>query len=406
MRPHHAALAALLLGLVAGTAPAADAPPAAREQVGKLVQQAQQLVRQKKYAEALARLKEADAVADKSPYETYVIEETRAVAMIESADYTAAVRALDAVLATRILPPPDASKRLASIVQLEYWLKDYPKTIAAAQRFYQEGGSDPEPRRLMAQSYYLANDFANAATTIRDLLRADERAGAPPDETLLLTLADSAFKMKDGDGYVDALEHLAASHPKHEYWVDLCRAVQRKPGFAPRLRLDLDRFAVAVGALDTPEQFVEAAQLALEAGFPGDAKAFLEKGYAVGLLGTGPAAERHKRLADLAERQSNEDARGLSAQAKEAETAANGLALEKLGEAYASYGRPEEAISALERSIGKGGLTYPDDARLHLGVAYLRRGQAAKAKEALSGVSADDGARDLARLWLIQSGAG
>ena len=125
MKPCHIALAALLLSLVVSTAPAADAPQTAREQVGKPVQQAQQLVRQKKYAEALSRLKEADGVANKSPYETYVIEETRAVAMIESTDYLAAVKALDAVLATRILSPPDASKRLASIVQLEYQLKDY-----------------------------------------------------------------------------------------------------------------------------------------------------------------------------------------------------------------------------------------------------------------------------------------
>ena len=37
-------------------------------------------------AERSVRLKEADAVPDKSPYETYVIEETRAVAAIDSGD--------------------------------------------------------------------------------------------------------------------------------------------------------------------------------------------------------------------------------------------------------------------------------------------------------------------------------
>ena len=258
----------------------------------------------------------------------------------------------------------------------------------------------------MAQSYYLANDFPNAAKTIREVLTGDARAGKPADEGLLLSLAGSEFKTKNQDGYIDAMERLVATHPKPEYWFDLCRAVQQRSAFAPRLRLDLDRLAVAVGALDAPEQFVEAAQLALEAGFPGDAKAFLEKGYAAGFLGKGTAAERQRRLADMAKRQSDDDAVGLAAVAKEAEGSASGLALEKLGEAYASYGRYDEAIAALEKSIRKGGLTYADDARLHLGIAYLKGGRAAKAKETLSSVSGGDGARDLARLWLIQSGAG
>ncbi|HXQ50792.1 MAG TPA: hypothetical protein VN802_06840 [Stellaceae bacterium] len=395
---------ALLLGLAAGGAHAADAPQSAREQVGKPVQQAQQLLRQKKYPEALVRLKEADAVPDKSPYETYVIEETRAVAAIDSGDDEAAMKALEAVLATRVLPPPEASKRLASIVQLDYQLKDYPRTVAAAQRYYKDGGSDPAPRRLMAQAYYLSDDFTNAAKTIRDVLADDERTGKPPDETLLLTLAGSAFKSKDDDGYIDALKRLAVSHPKHEYWADLVRAVGRKPGFAPRLRLDLDRLAVAAGAFDTPDQFVEAAQLALEAGFPGDARAFLDEGNAAGILGKGPAADRQERLAEMAKHQSDADAAQLDAQAKEAEASGNGTALEKLGEAYSSYGRHDDAIAALTSSIKKGGLKNPDDARLHLGVTYLRAGRRASAKDLLGAASGGDGTKDLAQLWLIQGG--
>ena len=50
-----AAAVACGIGLVASRA--ADEPPAARAEVGKPVQEAQALVRQKKYAEALERLK-------------------------------------------------------------------------------------------------------------------------------------------------------------------------------------------------------------------------------------------------------------------------------------------------------------------------------------------------------------
>ena len=87
----------------------ADEAPAARAEVGKPVQDAQALVRQKKYAEALERLKAADAVPDKSPYETYVIEETRAAATVAEGDYAVAIGALEAVRGDRIsCRPPKA----------------------------------------------------------------------------------------------------------------------------------------------------------------------------------------------------------------------------------------------------------------------------------------------------------
>jgi hypothetical protein len=389
-------MAAFALGLLLRPAAAAD-QPAARAEVGKPVQQAQALIKQKKYAEALQRLAEADKVASKSPYETYVIEETRAAATLGEADYAGAVKALEAVLATHFLPPAEAEKRTLSIVELDYQLKDYPKTVEAAQRYYKDGGADPEPRRLMAQSYYLENDFADAAKTIRAMLAG---SGAP-DENLLLSLANAELKLKNQEGYVDALERLAASHPKRDYWVDLCRAVSQKPGFSPRLRLDLDRIEAAVGAMTAPDQYVEAAELALEAGFPGDAAMFLAKGHEAGILGTGAGADRQKRLAGMAKQQSDDDQKGLAQQKQEAAAAKTGVALQKLGEAYLSYGRYPEAIAALEQSLAKDGLDHPDDARLHLGLAYLLGGQVPKADATLQSIKGADGTADLARLWLI-----
>ncbi|HUB95961.1 MAG TPA: tetratricopeptide repeat protein [Stellaceae bacterium] len=384
------------LGLLLRPALAAENQPAARAEIGKPVQQAQALIRQRKYAEALQELKRADAVGNKSPYETYVIEESRAAAMAGAADYPGAIKALEAVLATHFLPPADALKRLETIVRLDYQIKDYPKTVDAAARYYKDGGADPEPRQLMAQSYYLDKDYADAAKTLRDLL-----AKGPPDETLLLTLANSELQLKDEAGYVDALERLVEAHPKRDYWVDLCRAVAQKPGFAPRLTLDLDRIEVAAGAMTASDQYVEAAELALEDGFPGDAATFLAKGNEAGILGTGAGADRQKRLAGMAKTQSDTDQKGLAQQQKEAQGAKTGIAEEKLGEAYLSYGRYPEAIAALEGSLAKGGLDHPDDARLHLGIAYLRGGQSQKAQATLDPIKGTDGDADLARLWLI-----
>jgi hypothetical protein len=407
MRP-----AAMVLALLLAAAPLAAVPlgaPAlaaeeklsAREQVGKPVQAAEQLLKQKKYKEALAKLQEADAVAEKTPYERYVIAATRAVVALDMGDYAATIKALEAVLATGILPPAEALKRIETLAQLSYQIKDYAAAAAYGERYYKEGGSETEPRLLMAQAYYLENDFANAARVSRAILAQDARAGRATGEPVLQLLVTSEYKQKNDAGYRDALKLLVARYPKKEYWRDLIASVQKEPGFSDRLALDLDRLMAATGTLETPEQYMEAAQLALQQGLPGDAKALLDKGYAAGVLGKGGGAERQQRLAAMASRQAAEDVKTLPQLASEAEAAHDGLAWVKLGEAYASYGQYDKAIAAFQKGLQKGGLKHPDDARLHLGIACLGAGQKDKAAAALNSVAGNDGTRELAQLWLL-----
>jgi hypothetical protein len=404
MRCARLILAMALLGTLALVGAArAIAEPTAREQVGRPVLAAQSLLKQKRPQEALAKLHDADAVKDKTSYEIYIIEETRAAAQIEATDYDGAIKSLDAVVATGLLAPAERLKRVQTQVQLAYQLQRYPATIERASRYYQQGGSDPLPRRLEAQAYYLDGDFANASRTIRAALEADQ-PGATPPEDLLQTLASSEFKRPDPAGYRDALTRLVTFYPKPASWADLLNAVGRAPGFSARLALDLDRLRLARGAIDAPDAYLEAAERALSAGLPGDAKRFLDHGYAAGILGKGAQAERHQRLADMAARQAADNARALPQLATEVETARTGVAWAKLGEAYASYGQYGAATAALERGLARGSLPFPDDARLHLGVAYLDAGQATKAKAVLSAIAGRDGTAELARLWLLPGG--
>jgi tetratricopeptide (TPR) repeat protein len=397
-------LAALLAPLGAaldGSAVAVEEKLTAREQVGKPVQAAEQLLKQKRYKEAQAKLQEADAVPAKTPYETYVIEATRAVLALETGDYPGTIKALDAVLATGILPPSEALKRVETLVQLSYQAKTYPGVIAYGERYYKEGGSEDGPRQLMAQAYYLEGDFTDAARTSRVLMQQDQRAGRKTGETLLQLLVSSEYKQKNDAGYRDALKRLVASYPKKEYWRDLLATVQKQPGFADRLTLDLDRLMAATDTLETQDQYMEAAQLALQAGLPGDAKALLNKGYAAGVLGKGAGAERQQRLAAMAAKQSGEDLKTLPQLAYEADAARDGLPWVKLGEADASYRRYDDAIAAYQKGLQKGGLKHPEDTQLHLGVACLHAGQKDKALAALGAVTGTDGAHDLAQLWLL-----
>lgn len=392
--------ALLSLSLSIATASAQERQTA-RPQIGQPVEQAGQLLKAKKYKDALARLAAADAVADKTPYERYAIEGMRAAIDQASGDYPGTIKALQAVLATGILPPADALLRLETLVQLDYQVKAYPQVVADTERYYQQGGTAAEPRLLEAQAYYLQGDFANASRALRAIVQADDKAGKKPDENLLLTLLNSEYQQKDEAGRIATLTRLMALYPKPQYWSDVLTAIAKRPGFADRLTLDLDRLKVATGAMTSADDFMEAAQLALLDGLPGDAKALLDKGYAAGVLGKEAQAGREQRLATMAAQQAADAGKTLPQQASAATT---GAALEKLGDAYASAGQYAPAIAAYSQALAKDGLQYPDDTKLHLGLAYLASGQKAKARETLSGVAGSDGSRDLAQLWLIESG--
>jgi hypothetical protein len=57
----------------------------------------------------------------------------------------------------------------------------------------------------------------------------------------------------------------------------------------------------------------------------------------------------------------------------------------------------------MEAGNKKGGMRRPDDGKLRLGIALIEAGQKAKGVQALRTVTGQDGAQDLANLWMLFS---
>ena len=65
---------------------------------------------------------------------------------------------------------------------------------------------------------------------------------------------------------------------------------------------------------------------------------------------------------------------------------------------------PEGRVIALvEQGLARGGLKRPEDAKLHLGIAYLQSGNKTRALSMLKTVQGSDGVADLARLWVVHA---
>ena len=271
------------------------------------------------------------------------------------------------------------------------------------QRYLKAGGTDPEMRVQLARSLYLAGQYSAAATELRAMIDADEKSGATPALDRLQLLGSTYVKMNDGAGYAYALEKVLIYYPKKEYWVDAIGRVQGRPGFPEHLQLDVLRLQEATGNLTDAAQYTAMAQLALGIAAPGEAKRVIDKGFAAGVLGTGPGADEQRKLRDAAAKQVVDDEKVLAQNAKDAAAAKDGNALVNVGYAMVSAGQYDKGIALMEQGIQKGGITRLEEARLHLAIAYLAAGQKAKAIAAFKSVQGGDATADLARLWLIHA---
>ena len=390
---------------LAGLAPAARAQTPAKETVrvelAKPLQAAQEALRTQKYKDALARLHEADAVANKTPYESYMIDRMRGAAAMGAGDNELAGRAFESALNSGRMTPAEQGKVIQALSSLYYRAEDYPKAITWLQRAIKDGTGDAETRALLVQAYYLSGDLPRAQKELQSDLAADEKAGRAPTETQLKLLTSIAIKQNDKAAYVAGLERLVANYPTKEYWADLLQRLQTRPGFADRFTLDVDRLKLALGQLTTAGDYMEMSQLALQAGYPAEGKKIVDLGFKNAVLGTGDQAARHKRLLDLATKNAADDMKTMASSEAAAASAKDGTALVNLGYALVTAGQTDKGIKMMEDGIARGGLKRIDDARLHLGVAYMQASKKAEALKAFKTVQGTDGAADLARYWTI-----
>jgi hypothetical protein len=377
------------------------AQEALRPEVGKPLQAAQELIKAGKYKEALAKVRELDGVANKTANESYTIERMRIAAASGAGDVETAAKSFEAIAASGKASAADKVRMVESIAGSFYRSKDYKRAMEWGNRYFKEGGTSGAMRTLLIQSQYLAGDFGGAAKELVTEVQAAEKAGTPPAQDRLNLLLNAATQMKDANTTVFALERLVTYYPKKEYWADLMSRMQRKPNFSDRLVLDTYRLSLAVGSLSSAADYMEMSQLALQAGLESEAKQVVDKGFASGVLGIGNEAERHKRLRDLVQKKLDEAKANQAAAEKEALAEKGGDALVNLGFDLVYAGQAAKGLQLMQQGIAKGNLKRAEDAKLHLGIAQLAAGDAAKAQATFKGVSGADGTGDLARLWSL-----
>jgi tetratricopeptide (TPR) repeat protein len=404
------AVTALVTGTGAFVAPAAWAAdkekPAAKQGVSKpfskQINAAQDALNKKSYPEALTILKELQGKSGKSPYDEFVLNELQAFAEMNTQNLAEAARLFEAGASSEFLAETEKPQRMKVLATLYYQVKDYKKAADYGAKAVALEPADDNMYTLVSQAYYLGEDYANTLKFVDQYVQKDLTAGAVPKEQTLLLGRSACLKMDDAACTSKATEKLVTYHQKPEYWQQLLDPMFRQKGQSNSFLLNVYRLAADVDALRTSDDYLEFADLAMQAGSPGEAQSVLEKGVQKSVF-TGAATDRAKKMLESAKTQAATDQAGLDKVAKDAAASQVGSRDVGVGLAYLSYKQYDKAVDALQRGLGKSGVKDPNEARLLLGMAQLASGKKDDANTTFKAVKGDPQLERLANLWALRT---
>ena len=392
-------IAAFILCCVAMPGTAAE-QAVSNKDVAKYLTEAKDLVRGKRWDAAWAALEKAERVPDTSPYTRDKIDEYKVYVLTQQQQYAEAGALFEQLAKSESAAPDERNERLLKASQLYLRAKQYEKSARVAETALEKQPNDPALLELAGQARYLAGDFRGAAARIAQLVAATERRGGHPQEASLQILLDSYYRLNDREEIAQTWEMLLRHYPKPEYWRNVLELQSARPHSE---RVDFYYLALKfdVGMLDQPADYETLALGAIDLGMPDDAVRVLESGFRKGVL-AGKEEPRFRRMLVHAQAETAKSSAGVKDLVQQAQRASSGQPDAAIGRIYLSQRMYDQAIAALRQGIQKGGLEHSDQARIDLGVAYLKSGEKQQARETFAAVKADSEWRGLAQLWSLR----
>jgi hypothetical protein len=367
--------------------------------IAKTLQSAQNASKAGKWSACLADLRQAEG-AGLTAYDTFIINELRGFCAFRSGDNATASRAYEANLGSQYATKASMPGRVKSLMQINYSSRNYAKAIEYGKRAISNGYGDGDVYTLVAQSYYVQDDFKNTREFTGKWIADQEKRGQVPRQNALDLYLTSCLKLKDEACTSAGFEKLVSYYPNPDAWANLMTSLF-KTGTESSM-LQTYRLATEVGAMRRGDDYTEMAQLALEQGIPGEAQAAIEAGFARKAFPTQRDIDRNNRLLATAKTKVAADKASLAQADREAAAGKAGDADLRVGQAYMSYGQYPQAVTAIQRGIAKGNVASLPSAQISLGLAQFKAGNKAEALKAFKAVKGDANLERIAKLWSLR----
>jgi hypothetical protein len=378
------------------------APLQVSKKVGVLYNEASAAINAKQFDVAETKLKEAEAVDKKTPYDQFQIDELRAFSYaIQGINFPELLAIYERSLQTPEYFIGDAGKnRIKQIVGASYNAKEYGKAVEYGNRWLADHPDDAIVLNTLGNAYYLTKDHKNAYTTMTTLVGLAEKTPEPPKETWLRVALSSAASLEDEGLIASSYEKLLRYFPKEDDWARYLSRMTYKEKSEPVL-LQWYRLYADVGALTRPDQYLDYAQLATDSASHSEAARVLQKGVDSKVLTT----DVHKASLAAARKKADSERQQLGAEEKQvqASSSSTGVMDAGLGLAYFSLEQYDKAVSSLDSGLKKGGLKNPDRYRMALGIAYFKKGDREQARSTFMAIPQDSPLAKAAAAWTVRT---
>lgn len=362
---------------------------------------AQEAIETKNYAAGHAALNKLRAKSKLSAYETAQIWNLTAYAYYLQEQYPKAIDAYTKVLALPDIPEALVQSTLKTLSQLYFTVEDYRHALETVDKLT---AAVAEPSAdvymLKGQAHFQLGQFEAALKPIKTALDKYEAAGKLPQENWLLLLRVCYYELQDFKHMTGVVKDLIRLYPKDQYILTLA-GIYSELGDT-RKQLALTESLYDSGRLRDTAQIVNLANLHMLHGAPYKAAKVLEKEMNGGHI---DSSERNLRLLSQAWYQAREDELAIPPLQRAAEMAEDGELYIRLAQSFINLDRWQEAITAIESGLAKGGVKRVDTANLMLGMALMNLRKLKAAQSAFEVAASDKRSAPAARQWLAYVGS-
>ena len=371
--------------------------------VGLKLQAAQKDIQKGNFAAGLKLLDQASAMPKQTPYSRHVATELYVFAYEKTNNYTKLAPKLEQLSRDPYTPPAQKAQFVTSLAQIYYTLHNYPKAIQYGTEAIQHGWGNTQTPTLVGQAYYLQGNWRGTIQYEKGLIDAAIKQGQKPTKQALQLVQSSCQHLNDNACLLNSIEQLVVYYPQPQYWQYLIYKTLQTIK-SDRNLLEAYRLAFDVGVMQQPHEFINYAELAIEANDPGEAQTVLTKALKANVFTTtNNKAKAERLLADAKQKAAKDLAGGLATTAAAAARQRTGGSDVRVGLAYYGYKQYDMAVHEFTQGISKGGLHNPAEAHLLLGIAQLKAGNKSAAIQAFQAVKGNPTLQRLASLWSLRA---
>jgi tetratricopeptide (TPR) repeat protein len=199
-----------VLGAV-GVSPGAVSPEAKYTNGAKFakpLKEAHDDLKAKRYADAISKLRAAENIEGKTPYDQHLINDFLTFAYVNTQDYAEAAKTLETEVDDGFFAQSEIPAKVRMLAEVHYQIKNYDKAIEYGQRGIKGGFGDDELTRLVGQAYYLKGDWNGTLKFEGELVSGDIKRCETPKKESLQLIYSACLKLQDEACATHALQWL------------------------------------------------------------------------------------------------------------------------------------------------------------------------------------------------------